>query len=403
MKVKILITIGFLFPAFISVGQIHPEQMDALKVAEGSNRFAFDLLKELSGSENMVFSPYSISVALAMVQSGAEGKTAEEIAETMHFPETRELQNGSHELMSLFEEKNSEALKLFVSNALWAQKDFIFSEDYFSKIKKHFSSQPEYADFKTAEGREKATREINSWIAEKTENLITNMISPDVLNSLTRLVLANAVYFNGTWEKEFDARKTRDDVFYTGAENTATVKYMNVKSRYKYFQDERFSCIDIPYSEGGLSMLVLLPAENDIAAFTEELNYNAYSDLLTNMMYEEVEVILPKFKFEYFASLADILSEMGMPLAFSDNADFSGMTGTTDLKIDKVLHKAVIDVNEKGTEAAAATVVTMMEKSAGPGRNIIVFKADHPFVFVLHDYETGTILFMGKVTDPSKI
>ena len=118
MKVKNLITIGFLFPAFISVGQIHPEQMDALKVAEGSNRFAFDLLKELSGSENMVFSPYSISVALAMVQSGAEGKTAEEIAETMHFPETPELQNGSHELMSLFEEKNSEALKLFVSNAL---------------------------------------------------------------------------------------------------------------------------------------------------------------------------------------------------------------------------------------------------------------------------------------------
>ncbi|MBN1339760.1 MAG: serpin family protein [Bacteroidales bacterium] len=401
MNTKFSFLAGVLLIHLAVTGQIHPEQMDALKVAQGSNRFAFDLVRHLPVESNMVFSPFSISTALAMVQAGASGQTEEEIQKTMHFPDQQELLSGYMEITALLQDKNSESLKLFIANALWAQQGYAFSEDYFSLMQKYFSVEPGYADFKTEQGRSEAVQKINTWISEHTENLIRNMVSPGVLNPLTRLVLANAVYFNGLWKKEFNPEKTGEDVFYLNDGQVTQVKYMSNKSRYRYFRNEEYSCIDIPYSEGNLSMLALLPEKNDIENFTADFGYDNFAELQASLMYEEVEIFLPGFKFEFFSSLAEILSEMGMEQAFSDQADFSRITGIADLKIDKVLHKAMIEVNEQGTEAAAATVVTMMEKSAGPGSSIYLFKADHPFVFIIYDNETSAILFMGRIMDPA--
>jgi serpin B len=378
---------------------------DLQTVVKGNSTFGFDLYQKLKKSEgNIFFSPHSISTALAMTYAGARNQTEQEMAKVLYFNlEQEPLHSAFSKLQShLNTIQDKGYINLSIANSLWAQEGYHFLESFFNLNKKYYGAGLNFVDF--VKKTETARKTINIWVENKTQQKIKELIKPGILDSLTTLVLCNAIYFKGNWSSQFDKKRTQNADFFISPETTIKVPMMNQKSRYKFKEFGGFSAIELPYEGNDLSMIVFLPKKNDgLEEFEKDLtneNVKSWIDKLTETHKSEVFVSFPRFKTTYEFELSKTLAGMGMPSAFSlPPADFSGMTGIKDLFINKVIHKAFVDVNEEGTEAAAATAVVMIRKGISKP---LTFRADHPFVFIIRENQTGSILFIGRIINPTK-
>ncbi len=374
-------------------------------VIDANNQFAFDLYSKYKSKEgNIFFSPYSISTALAMTYEGARGQTAEEMLSVFHFPEDDKTRRLGY--ANLYNEinKKDKKYKLHTANALWAQQYYQFLDEYFDIVEKYYGGKVTNLNFMGDQEGSRIT--INNWIEDHTNNKIKDLIPPGLITPLTRLVLTNAIYFKGEWVRQFNKDDTIEQDFRVTSNNIVKVPMMlrtDDESIFNYAEDDKLQILELPYSGEELSMLILLPKNNDMEALENSLNFTVLSKIKEELIEQRVDIFIPRFKFETKYFMANTLEEMGMPTAFSGVADFSGMTGKKDLTISQVIHQAFVEVNEEGTEAAAATAVIMKITSIGPDEpKIPTFRADHPFIFLIQDRETGIILFLGRVSDPSK-
>ncbi len=371
-------------------------------VVEGNTAFALELYQKLRGAEgNLFLSPYSISTALAMTYAGARENTAKQMAETLHFSlEQQQLHAAFAKLESHLNAVQKKGdIQLNVANSLWPQKDYPFLQEYLALIKECYGVLITPVDYQTA--REAASKLINQWVEEKTNNKIRDLIQPGVLDVLTRLLLVNAIYFKGNWASQFEEKLTEDAPFYLLSGETIQVPTMSQKQEFGYTEDQSLQILELPYIGNDLSMLVLLPKQaNGLAEIEKNLTVENLRKWTAQLREQEVMVFLPKFKMTSQFRLDKALISMGMSEAFDMNkANFAGMDGNPNwLYIAAVIHKAFVDVNEEGTEAAAATAVVTEVLSAPP----VTFRADHPFIFLIRENLTGSILFLGRVIDPTK-
>ena len=377
-------------------------KIDTQTVVAGNSDFAFELYQQLRETEgNLFFSPYSISTALALTYAGARDDTEKQMAETLGFDLRQDLFHVTFGKLQkqLNEQGKKGDYQLSVANALWLQKDYELLKEFIDLNKTHYDAGLSRVDFKKQ--AEKARKTINEWVEKKTNQKIKNLIPAGTLDAMTRLVLTNAVYFKGDWASQFDPKDTEEADFYVSSEKKARADLMYKKADFKYAETENLQILELPYKGEDLSMVVLLPKKNcDIAMLEESLTTENLSKWLKTLRSREVIVHLPKFKLTSHFELAGVLGKMGMTDAFSPRADFSGMTGNRDLFISAVLHKAYVDVNEEGTEAAAATGVVM--KLTAMPTPPPVFRADRPFVFMIKDNASNSILFVGRLTNPAE-
>jgi len=367
----------------------------------GNTAFALDLYGELREEEgNLFFSPYSISTALAMTYAGARGNTEKQMAQVLHFTLPQDQLHPAFASMEAalkaIQEKGE--IELRVANALWPQKDYVFLKEFLELTKKYYGSAITPLDYKTA--HEAARRTINAWVEEKTNDKIKDLIQEGVLDALTRLVLTNAIYFKGNWATQFDKNRTEDAPFHLLSGKSVETPLMHQKQTCGYAEFEGLQVLELPYVGDALSMVVLLPKEVDgLAELEHRLTVENLEKWTNQLRKQEVSIFLPKFSMTSQFQLGKTLASMGMPDAFNMSADFSGMDGTKNLFISAVIHKAFVAVDEEGTEAAAATGVVISLKAAP--RPAPVFRADHPFVFIIRDNVSGSILFFGRVVDPT--
>lgn len=378
-------------------------------IVRHNTEFALDLYRQLAGrsaSENVFFSPLSISAAMAMTHAGARGQTAGQIAQAMHFPTDQpdfHLRFGK--LTSELGRRRSEGTTLQIANALWLQQDFTFRDSYLDLVGQHFDAALEQVDFK--QDSQAVRQRINTWVEEKTSGKITDLIPPGMLTYLTRLVLTNAVYFKGSWAVPFDKQSTAPMPFRLlpcspggspADPQTVTVSMMHQEGRFAYAENDLFQVLQLPYEGQTLSMVIFLPKTASLCDRTENLTASRLEEWIQTLRKKPVDVYFPSFEMDYRVELTRALSQMGMPLAFTPDADLGGMTDTADLHISGVVHKAYVKVNEEGTEAAAATGVTVGVTAlpAPPP----VFKADQPFLFLIRDDSSGMVLFLGHVMNP---
>ncbi len=377
----------------------------AESVAEGNTRFALDLYGQLKEAEgNLFFSPYSISTALAMTYAGARGGTQEQMGRALRFSlDQPELHPAFAALAGELERVQTEGnVELNIANSLWPQEDYDFLQEYLDLVEKHYGAPIIPVDYRRAEA---AAEAINAWVEDETGGLIKDLIGPDALDQLTRLVLANAIYFKGDWATPFEEDRTEDAPFHFGEDKTVDVPMMHQKNHLPYAEADGVQILELPYKGGDVSMLVFLPEEKGDLGRVEEMltaEPGRLREWTQELRRREVEVYFPKFTMEWGPqSLEPHLKALGMEDAFEHgNADFSGMDGSRELYIKDVVHKAFVEVDEKGTEAAAATGVIVGVTSVGPPPP--VFRADHPFLFVIRENTTGSPLFIGRVSEPEK-
>jgi serpin B len=378
-------------------GELSP---DASAVVEGNNTFALDLYRELATDKgNLFFSPYSISTALCMTYAGARGHTAEQMAATMHFGVPPDFLHPA--FGSLINEINGAGrprkYQLHTANRLWGQKDYGFLPKFFKVTETNYGAGLKEVDFIGA--REQARKAINAWVEEQTRNKIKELIKPGILTVDTRLVLTNAISFKAAWLQPFSKKSTATGDFHVSADKKVKVPLMHGGVRTSYFKGDGFEALNLPYESNYLSMVIFLPKAGGLADFEKRLTAANVRGWLRKLSPHKVAVTLPKFKVTAEFMLNDVLSRMGMPLAFdARKADFSGMTTRHKLYISHVIHKTFVDVNEKGTEAVGSTAVAV---SLGGKPPPATFRADRPFVFLIRDNRTGTILFTGRLVDPS--
>lgn len=394
----------FLFTIFLfSISCIGITAQDIQSMADSNNLFAFKLYAEINKrkTENLFFSPFSISTALAMAYAGARNETERQMSQTLHFNLDQDVFHRQYKsYRDTIETDTSKDLIMEIANSIWVANTCKILSPFSEIVKDDYHSESKSVDF--AGNTEQTRQEINSWVEDKTHDKIKDLIAKGMIGETTRLVLVNAIYFKGKWQSPFRQNVTRKDLFSINDSVTDSAKFMNKMWRYKYYKDERIQAIEIPYMGGNISMLILLPNEiNGIDKFEKKLDDAYYSKIINSKLYAEINLSLPQFKITLGSVLNTPLSEMGMPAAFSDTADFSGIANER-LKIGFVVHKAFINVSEEGTEAAAATDVGMMLLTAAPPRSSIPFIANHPFIFIIKDNATGNILFMGRVTNPAK-
>ena len=380
-----------------------PNPAVVTSVVQGNTALGVDLYHKVAETPgNLFFSPLSMSTALAMTAAGAQGETAQQMAQVLHLPPN---QAGMHEAIAYLTRNfnaKSKDYELSVANALWGQKDFTFLEPFVSMLNKHYGADLTPVDFKA--NTEKARSTINAWVEKHTRNKIKDLIGPGVLDTSARLVLTNAVYFKSLWAKPFKKDNTRDEPFHVTSDKTTTAALMNIISMFGYFEQDSFQVLEMPYKGKSLSMVIILPKNVDgLSELEKSVTTETITEWMKGLQEQVVVVTIPRFKMTSEFSMGKILAEMGMPLPFSESADFSGMTGKKDLFISAVVHKAFVDVTEEGTEAAAVTGVGVAESAvAVPPKSPPVFRADHPFLFLIRDLRTDSILFMGRVQNPGK-
>jgi len=367
-------------------------------VYDSSNLFAFDIYRTLSKQPGNIFlSPFSISTALAMAYIGAADNTAQQMKDVLHFNlDDETLHSGFSELISSLNQPN-EKYQLSIANSMWAQEGYPFLKEFIDKVQKYYSSGLNYVDF--AETTEEARQRINNWVEEKTNQRIKDIIKPGDIDSLTKLVLTNAIYFKGNWAKPFDPSLTKKETFYVSNKQEKQVEMMFESLTAAYTEDSLVQVLELPYAGDELSMIIVLPLKGKSLEDVEgKLSLVLFKEWVNNLRTEKVDVYLPKFKMECRLNLKKTLVAMGMIDAFTDEADFSKMDGTTMLKIKDVIHQSFVDVNEEGTEATASTAVIINIKM-GPSIPVI-FKADKPFLFFIYDKTHDLILFMGRLSNP---
>ncbi|NXL95609.1 SPB10 protein, partial [Alectura lathami] len=409
------------------------------QVSESVGRFTIDLFKKLNetnNDKNLFFSPWSISSALALTYLGAKGNTAIEMAKVLHFtkaggaegsssvarpsrgrPKRRKMDSeheqaenihtGFQELLKAFNKpRNTYSLKS--ANRIYVEKTYPLLPTYIQLSKKYYKAEPHKINFKTAS--EQARREINTWVERQTENKIKDLLTSRDVGSSTRLVLVNAIYFKAEWEEKFHAEYTDMQPFRLSKNKSKPVKMMYMRHAFPVLIMEKmnFKMIEMPYMKKELSMFILLPDDirdstTGLEQLERELTYEKLSEWADSKKktVTVVDLHLPKFKLEDKYNLSDYLISMGMASAFSNSADFSGMAGTRDLAISRVCHQSFVAVDEKGTEAAAATAV-IIELTSIPTSPILKFKVDHPFHFFIRHNKSKSILFFGRFCCPTE-
>jgi serpin B len=376
------------------------EASDVAQLVQANSAFALDLYGKLRQQPgNVFFSPYSISVAMAMTYGGAGGDTAAQMAKAMHFalgqgqlhPAFAALQAG------LKTEAGKADFQLSIANRLWAEKSFTFLATYLKLTNHYYGAPAEGLDFIGAP--EPSRKTINRWVEHETHNKINELLPPKIIDSDTRLVLTNAIYFLGTWASQFLKKATSEAPFYLAADRQVTVPMMSQTGRFRLGAAPGMQLLDLPYKGGRLSMVVLLPDSRDgLPKLEGDLRADKLAGWLSSMRDGSVSVFLPRFKLTSQFDLKKTFQALGMALPFTMQADFSGMDGRKDLYVSALVHQAAVDVDEQGTEAAAATAVVVTLKSvfAPPAQ----FRADHPFLFLIRDNKTGAILFLGRMANP---
>jgi serine protease inhibitor len=370
---------------------------DQVSLIESENSFAFDIFKQVaessSVSENLIISPLSISVALSMTLNGAEGSTREAMLQALRLkgfnPEmiNKSYKNLTEALLSV-----DSRILLSIANSVWTEKNFVVKKPFTDILTGYYSAESKSFDITDT----KVPSQVNSWIESKTNGLIKNMV--DKLDSRTVMLLINAIYFKGKWNSQFDKANTVQKPFVKYGGVKVDVPMMKQKTDYKVFTGEGFVLAEFPYGQGNFVMDLILPDEGiELNNIIRSITDKSFKGWLTAMNKREVDLSFPRFRYGYKKQLNEILSNMGMGIAFTEFADFSNISGIP-LMISEVLHQAFIETNEEGTEAAAATVVGIMTTSMPPAP--LVMNIDHPFIYIIRETTTNSILFIGKVTDP---
>ena len=405
MRIAALVLVAALLPATLA----HAQGRSARKVnpvVPGNNAFAFDLYRELTqGEGNVFFSPYSISTAVALAMLGAGGETALEIRRAMRYPEhDTDLHGGmAHLIRTLDTQAGRDSLELRTANALWADDSLAVTRRYQTHLQRFYKVGIERTSFATAP--DAARVRINDWVAEATADKIRDLMPSGSITPETQLVLANAVYFRAAWAHAFPKNDTKTAAFTRTDGGRVDVPMMNARRSFPYAETDVYQAVELPYKGDHLAMLVVLPKTDHTLADVEGgLTGDAIDSLVAGLDARayDVDTFLPRFRVTYSRTLNHALVNLGMAGAFQDDANFRGISEETDLKISQVVHKAYVDVTEEGTEAAAATGITMIPTSASRPKTPITFRADHPFVFLIRDRETGAILFVGRVVDPTE-
>ncbi len=388
----------------ITSPDVNPSEQALL--VEGNSAFAFELYQALKGEEgNLFYSPYSISLALAMTYAGARNETAEQMADTFQFMLEQDRLHPAFNWLDAelarrgegAEGKDGEGFRLNIVNAIWGQKDYEFLPDFLDVLAENYGAGLRILDFITE--TEASRLAINQWVSDQTEGRIKDLIPQGAIDALTRLVLTNAIYFNAAWENPFNEDMTADGPFYLLDGGQVSVPRMKQTEAFGYTEGEGYQAVELLYDGCELSMVILLPEADKFEAFEEGLQAQQVDAIINDLQNTLVTLTMLRFEFDSEFSLKDTLAAMGMPIAFSGGADFSGMTGNRELFISDVVHKAFVAVDEAGTEAAAATAV-IMPGSAAPEPPVEV-TIDRPFIFLIRDIETGAILFVGRVLNPA--
>ena len=379
---------------------------DMENLVHGNNTFALDIYESLRAQDgNMILSPYSISLALAMTYAGARGESDSQMAQSLHFDLPQGQLHPAFNTLDLALEKTPTPLEndlkpmqLKIANAVWAEQTYSFLQEFLDTISINYGAGINLADF--VNQFEPARKEINAWVSDKTEDKINDLLPGNSVNSNTRMVLVNAIYFKADWLAQFDVNSTGEAPFHLLDGSEVNVSTMNRGMEIPYATDDGWQMIELSYAGETAAMDILVPDSGRFDEIESNLNVEAVSAMLTDLQPLNVMLSLPKFKFESTYQLPDTLSGMGMKDAFDGSlADFSGMTGDKDLFIGNVIHKAFVAVDEKGTEAAAATAV-IMEGRGAPSFDISL-QVDRPFIFIIRDTANGQILFIGRVTNPA--
>ncbi|MFH1090251.1 MAG: serpin family protein, partial [Pseudomonadota bacterium] len=378
LLVCLMVWAGVFYPA-AGAASAAADDASVQKAAQGINAFAVDLYGRLSqeGRGNLFFSPYSISTALAMTYAGAEGDTARQMAKVLYLGPDRQAVHAAFSRLMHKLNSPQKSYQLAVANALWAQKGYPLRDEFLKTTVTYYEAGCRAVDFKDEKEREASRRKINRWVEGKTNKKIKDLLAPKMLTSLTRLVLTNAIYFKGQWVFQFKAEATKPMPFSVSPQETAPVPMMHQTAEFKYAENDKVQILEMPYAGGDLAMLILLPhSELGMAGLERIMTTKKIESWTGSLSKNKVEVFLPKFRLEMASLLNDKLQGLGMEDAFEESrADFSGMTpGGPGLYISKVVHKAFVDVNEEGTEAAAATAVIMAIKSVMSANP--VFRAD---------------------------
>ncbi|XP_019640745.1 PREDICTED: leukocyte elastase inhibitor-like isoform X8 [Branchiostoma belcheri] len=372
------------------------------QLSAANTEFALSLYRQLCGDGgNVFFSPYSISVALAMTSLGARGSTEAAMKGTLCY---KDMSNDVlHSTFSTLHQQlyASDKYTLQTANRLYGEQTYSFLQDFLNATKKNYGAELASVDFKGAAEQVRGT--INKWVEEQTKDKIKDLIPAGAVDAMTRLVLVNAIYFKGNWDKQFKAEMTQDMDFNINNNEKVKVPMMKMEEKFNYgeFQDQKFRVLELPYVEKELSMLIFLPDEVEgIRNLESALTATTLQTVSSQMYSTKVNLMLPRFKLEQDFSLGETLKKMGMGEAFSDGADFSGMSAAADLFISEVVHKAFVEVNEEGTEAAAATGVRM--KMRMMPRPPVPFLVDHPFMFLIRDNRSSSVLFLGRMSKPTE-
>ena len=374
---------------------------DLAELVAANTAFAFDLYQQVGDQDgNLFYSPYSVSIALAMTYAGARGETEQQMADALRFTLP---QDRLHPAFNVLDQAlasrgaSSDQFELHVVNRIWGQVDYPFLESFLDVLAENYGAGLNLLDFVNA--TEQSRVAINDWVADQTRDRIKDLIAPGAITALTRLVLTNAVYFKAAWEEPFDEALTQDGSFHRLDGSQVTVPMMRQNAGFGYAAGDGYRAIELPYEGGELSMVIFLPDAARFAEFEAALDAARVDAIAQALAPRDLALTMPRFSFTRDFSLVEVLSAMGMPIAFTGGADFSGMNGSQDLFIQGVLHKAFVAVDEEGTEAAAATAVIVGLTAAPPSElNVTI---DRPFIFVIRDIETKTILFAGRVLDPS--
>jgi serpin B len=382
-------------------------QSDLDRLIEGNSAFAFNLYQVLKDKNNNLFySPYSISEALAMTYGGAKNETEKQMAAAMQFLLE---QNNLHPAFNYLDQelakrglgakgKDEKGFRLNIVNAIWGQKDFKFKSLYLDLLAQNYGAGLRILDFK--KDAEASRQIINQWVSDQTETRIKDLLPKGSVDDLTRLVLTNAIYFNAAWKNQFEKEATSNDKFTLADGSQATVPFMHQSKMLAYTEGEGFQAVQLPYDGNEMSMVILLPELAKFKTFEAGLSGEKVAKIVQSLNSAQVDLAFPKFKIESELGLNNTLKLLGMTDAFDPGkADFSGMDGAKDLVITDVVHKAWVTVDEAGTEAAAATgvVVGLTAMPVEPKE----MKIDHPFIFFIRDNQTGAILFIGRVMNPA--
>jgi serpin B len=382
------------------------QDSDSAPLVQGNNQFAFDLYQRISTQDgNLIVSPYSISLALALTYAGARGSTESQMADVLHFVLPQDQIPGAFSALDAAmpkdsgEDDSADEFRLSIANALWGQPDYPFLPEYLDLVNQNFGAGLQAVDF--AADPDAARVVINDWVAEQTRQRILDLIKPGILTPDTRLVLTNAIYFKAAWQSQFMPEATREGPFTLLDGSSVDVPLMNQTATFGYAAGEGYQVVVLPYVGERMAMMILLPDDDQFAAFEQGLNADVVNNTLAALNWQDVNLTLPRFEYSAEFGLADALKALGMRDAFAPGvADFSGMSAQNDLFVQDVVHKAFVKLDETGTEAAAATAVIIGVTSA-PMDPPIEVRVDHPFLYLIYDQQSGSILFMGRVLNPA--